>query len=133
MGYTIGQLAETAGVGVETVRFYQHRVLLREPPRPCGGIRRYTDADAARISFIKAAQELGFTLTEIRELLGLEEGGACRDVQRLAERKLADVRRRIARLRRIDRTLSTLGRRCEAGHGRVACPIIASLTSTKTD
>lgn len=126
---TIGQLAGAANVGVETVRFYQRKGLLREPPRPYGGIRRYTEDDAARIRFIKAAQELGFSLTEVRELLALEDGGACRDVQRLAKRKLEDVRRRLARLRRIDRTLSALLERCETRRGRMSCPIITSLES----
>lgn len=124
---TIGALAKAAGVGVETVRFYQRKGLVREPPRPYGQIRRYAAADAARIRFIKAAQELGFSLAEVGDLLSLEDGGACRDVQRLAQHKLADVRRRLARLRRIERSLAALIGRCETTRGRVACPIIASL------
>lgn len=74
---TIGTLAQAAGVGVETVRYYQRRRLLPEPPRPLGGIRRYGEADLARLRFIRHAQELGFSLAEVAELLALDEGRDC--------------------------------------------------------
>lgn len=124
---SIGKLARAAGVGVETVRFYQRRKLIREPPRPHGGVRRYTADDAARIRFIKAAQDLGFTLSEVADLLRLEQGGACADVQRIAERKLDDVRRRIVRLRRMDRALSGLLKACRTKKSPLSCPIIETL------
>lgn len=124
---TIGQLAAGAGVGVETVRFYQRKGLVHEPPRPPGGIRRYPADAAARIRFIRAAQKLGFSLAEVRELLGLEVGGGCREIQALAEEKRRAIRRRIADLGRLDTTLSGLLRRCATTRGRVRCPIVAAL------
>ena len=124
---TISGLAKTAGVGVETVRYYQRRGLLPEPPRGYGSIRRYGPSDVDRLSFIRAAQDLGFSLKEVAELLSLEEGGSCRAVERLAEGKLAVVRERIAGLKRIERALATLVQRCETTRGRMSCPIIQSL------
>ena len=70
-GATIGALAETAGVNVETIRFYQRKGLMQEPDRPLGGIRRYGEADMARVRFIKSAQRLGFSLYLIADLLKL--------------------------------------------------------------
>lgn len=121
---TIGTLAARAGVNVETIRFYQRRGLLALPKRPAGGVRRYAEADLACLRFVKRAQDIGFTLAEVAELLKLERG--CRDAHDLAERKLADVERRRADLARVGATLRELIRRCE--HGRLeSCPIIASL------
>ncbi len=124
---TIGQLAASAGVGVETVRFYQRKGLVHEPPRPLGGIRRYPVDTAARIHFIKAAQKLGFSLAEVRELLDFEVGGGCREIKVLAEEKRRAIRQRIADLKRLDATLSGLLRRCATTRGRVRCPIVAAL------
>lgn len=127
---TIGRLAQTAGVGVETVRFYQRKGLVAEPPRPHGGVRRYGRAEVERIRFIRAAQELGFSLADIARLLSLEDGDACDDVQRLAEQKLQGVRQRLANLRRIESALSTLVEQCKATDGHIRCPIIATLASS---
>lgn len=124
---TIGVLAKAAGVGVETVRFYQRKGLLLEPPRGLGSVRRYRAMDIERLRFIKAAQELGFSLNEVRELLSLEEGGSCRDVRRLAETKLLLVEERVAGLKRIERVLAKLVKQCKVSRGRVCCPIIDSL------
>jgi MerR family transcriptional regulator, mercuric resistance operon regulatory protein len=128
---TIGQLAEAAGVSVETVRYYQRRGLLREPARPLGGIRRYSLGDVKRIRFIKRAQQLGFSLEEVGKLLQLEDGRSCRETERLAEQKLALVEARIADLQRLRKTLKELIGRCEAGRGTITCPIIASLTEAR--
>lgn len=128
-GMTIGGLAKAAGVGVETVRYYQRRGLIPEPSRDYGSVRRYGTDDVERLRFIRAAQDLGFNLKEIEELMSLERGGSCRAVEKLAQRKLALVRERIAGLRRIEETLATLVRRCEATQGRLRCPIIQSLHS----
>lgn len=125
--FTIGQLATAAGVGVETVRFYQRKQLLREPAKPLGGIRRYSAEDAARIRFIKAAQELGFRLTEVAELLALEAGGSCKDIQVLATEKRQAIRKRLSDLKRLDQTLSHLLKQCESTRGRLRCPIVAAL------
>lgn len=124
---TISGLAKAAGVGVETVRYYQRRSLLPEPPRGYGSIRRYGPGDVDRLSFIRAAQDLGFSLKEVAELLSLEEGGSCRAVEQLAEGKLAVVRERIAGLKRIEHALEVLVQRCETARGRMSCPIIQSL------
>ncbi|HLW74851.1 MAG TPA: MerR family DNA-binding protein [Gammaproteobacteria bacterium] len=125
--FTIGRLAKAAGVGVETVRFYQRKKLLAEPPRGLGSIRRYSLEDVARLRFIRAAQELGFSLGEVSELLSLEDGGSCRAVQRLAQAKLDVIRERIEGLKRVQRALTTLLGQCSVTKGRVKCPIIASL------
>ena len=128
---TIGRLAQAAEVNVETVRYYQRRGLMREPARPMGSVRRYSSNDVKRIRFIKRAQQLGFTLEEVTNLLALEDGRSCRETERLAEQKLALVEARIADLQRLRKTLKELIGRCEVGRGRVACPIIESLTDGK--
>ena len=124
---TIGVLAEAAGVNVETIRFYQRKGLMQEPDRPLGGIRRYGEADLARVRFIKSAQRLGFSLDEIGELLKLEDGSHCTEARAQAERKLADVRERLADLRRIEVVLQDLVQRCCAAQGEVRCPLIHAL------
>ncbi|MDO9315699.1 MAG: Hg(II)-responsive transcriptional regulator [Burkholderiaceae bacterium] len=125
----IGALAELAGVGVETIRYYQRRGLLSEPARAYGSIRRYGAADMARVSFIKRAQQLGFSLDEVAELLRLDDGAHCDDARALAEIKLADVRRKLDDLRRIEDVLAALVQRCCATRGDVTCPLIAGLQS----
>ncbi|MER2552446.1 MAG: Hg(II)-responsive transcriptional regulator [Thauera sp.] len=125
--FSIGVLADAAGVNVETIRFYQRKGLLPEPARPCGSIRRYAGADLARVRFIKSAQRLGFALDEVSELLKLEDGTHCDDARSLAEHKLQDVRAKLADLRSIESVLSQLVARCGATRGEVTCPLIASL------
>ena len=124
---TIGGLAEAAGVNVETIRFYQRRGLMHEPNRPRGSIRRYGETDLARVRFIKSAQRLGFSLDEIADLLKLEDGSHCTEAREQAERKLRDVRARLADLQRIERALQGLVERCCAASGEVQCPLIAAL------
>ncbi len=124
---TIAKLAAAAGVNVETIRFYQRKGLIHEPPRPLGGIRRYGEHGVARIRFIKAAQRIGFTLEEIRQLLQLEDGTRCEEARLIAEHKRADIKARLADLARIETALSTLIDHCPETEGTVACPLIASL------
>lgn len=124
---TIGAFATSAGVNVETIRFYQRKGLLDEPERPYGSIRRYGDAEVQRVKFVKSAQRLGFSLDEIAELLKLEDGTQCREAQGLAEQKLRDVQLKLEDLRRIEATLDTLVKRCRAARGTVSCPLISSL------
>lgn len=124
---TIGGLADTAGVNVETIRFYQRKGLMPEPEKPYGSIRRYGVAELARVRFIKSAQRLGFSLEEIGELLKLEDGAHCDEARLLAEHKLVDVRQKLADLQRIESVLGALVARCCAVSGRVNCPLIASL------
>ncbi|KDP87208.1 MerR family transcriptional regulator [Cupriavidus sp. SK-3] len=124
---TIGAFAKAAGVNVETIRFYQRTGVLPEPDKPAGGIRRYGEADVIRVRFVKAAQRLGFSLEEIGELLRLEDGTHCEEASSLAERKLNDVRAKLADLRRMEAVLSELVCACHARQGNVSCPLIASL------
>ena len=126
-GATIGALAETAGVNVETIRFYQRKGLMPEPEKPYGSIRRYGAAELARVRFIKSAQRLGFSLEEVGELLKLEDGARCSEARLLAEHKLVDVRQKLSDLQRIESVLAGLVARCSAVRGRVNCPLIASL------
>lgn len=125
---TIGRIAEAAGVNVETVRFYQRLGLLAEPPRPPGGVRRYGGEFVARLRFIKRAQQLGFSLAEIQRLLVLEDPQSCGKARSLAAEKLALVEARIADLDRMRGVLKELVARCDVRRGKVACPIIATLT-----
>ena len=126
-GATIGALAETAGVNVETIRFYQRKGLMPEPEKPYGSIRRYGAAELARVRFIKSAQRLGFSLEEVGELLKLEDGARCSEARQLAEQTLVDVRQKLSDLQRIESVLAGLVARCSAVRGRVSCPLIASL------
>ena len=124
---TIGALAKAAGVNIETVRYYQRRGLLPEPARPLGGIRRYDRGDLSRLGFIKSAQRLGFSLDEIVLLLKLEDGTGCEEARHIAEKKLTDLRERIADMQRIEDALDRLVHTCEVRKGNVSCPLIASL------
>lgn len=124
---TIGAFAKSAGVNVETIRFYQRKGLIVEPDRPYGGIRRYGEADVARVKFVKAAQRLGFSLDEIAQLLKLEDGTHCSEAAEIAGARLADVRERLANLARVEAALSKLIRECDAHHDDVTCPLIAAL------
>ena len=124
---TIGAFAKAAGVHVETIRFYQRKSLLVEPKRPYGSIRRYGEADVARVKFVKAAQRLGFSLDEIGELLRLEDGTHCSEAAGLATPRLADVRARLDDLMRMEQVLSKLVNECSAHDGHVSCPLIDAL------
>ena len=125
----IGALAEAAGVNVETIRYYQRRGLVEEPHKPLGGHRRYSASAARRVVFIKRAQQLGFTLEEVKALLLLEDGQRCGDTRVLAERKLVVIEERIADLNRMRRLLKTLISECSAGKRPRSCPIIATLSA----
>lgn len=125
--YTIGTFAKAAGVHVETVRYYQRKSLLAEPEKPYGGIRRYGEADLARLCFIKTAQWLGFSLGEIANLLQLEDGTHCDDVSRIAEDKLMEVRKKLDELQKMENTLSDLLDACRHTSGNAHCPLIDSL------
>lgn len=129
----IGELAERAGLGVETVRFYERQGLMPEPPRGRNGYRRYDEASVDRLHFILRAKRLGFTLDEIGELLSLHDGRGTRaEVWSLAEHKLAEIDARLADLQRMRATLGDLTARC-AGRGDIrSCPIITALARPDT-
>jgi DNA-binding transcriptional MerR regulator len=94
--FTIGRLAEAAGVNVETVRYYERRGLLERPVRRGSEYREYSDDDVASLRFIRRAKTLGFTLTEIRELLPAAASGSAGDVLAAARAKLAIVEAEMA-------------------------------------
>lgn len=126
---TIGEVARRAGVGVETVRFYERQGLLEEPARKDSGYRQYADDAVTRLRFIRRAKELGFSLKEIQELLALrlDPATTCAEVRGAAEAKIADVEERIQALQRIKKALKKLTAAC-SGRGPVsACPILEAL------
>jgi MerR family mercuric resistance operon transcriptional regulator len=119
-GISRGKLAQSAGVGIETIRFYENKGLIPKPKRSESGYRQYSEEDRIRIQFIKRAQELGFTLKEIKELLGLQEkpGTSCNQVKDRADSKLAEIDGKIADLKKMRRSLIRLAEACE--HGKKA-------------
>ncbi|MEA3052030.1 MAG: MerR family transcriptional regulator, mercuric resistance operon regulatory protein [Sphingomonadales bacterium] len=119
---TIAGLAKASGVGVETVRYYQRRGLLAEPPR-AGAIRRYGEGDLRRLRFIRRAQGAGFTLEEIGELLALDSGHDRARVRALAGERLAALDARIAELESARTALTRLSKACAAGT-KGPCPIL---------
>lgn len=125
---TIGKLAERSGVGIDTVRFYERQGLLPKARRTAGGYRAYSGEDVDRLRFIRRAKALGFTLDEIAELLRLNSASGSRGpVKRLAERRLADLERKIRELTALRDALTKLVRRC-SGNGQLdGCPIIAGV------
>jgi len=126
---TIGALAKRAGVGVETVRFYERRGLVRRPPRPGIGYRAYPEEAVGRIQFIRHAQALGFTLQETAALLALRltAGSSCAAVRSRAAVKLADVERRLEHLGRIRDALEKLVASCPGRGALAACTILEAL------
>lgn len=123
----IGSLAKLAGVGIDTVRYYERAGLLAPNRRLASGYRRYSDLELARLRFIRRAQALGFTLREIRELLALSARRDVARVKRSAQTKLLDVEAKIAALEKVRDGLATLVAACP-GHGRaVDCPILKAL------
>lgn len=127
---SIGQLAREAGVGVETVRFYEREGLLAEPERRPSGYRRYELAAADTLRFIRRAKQLGFTLREIKELLSLRlDAGASRaKVRSLALVRLSDIDARIADLKRMRSSLQHLVDQCDGTGAVSGCPILTALT-----
>jgi MerR family mercuric resistance operon transcriptional regulator len=127
--YTIARLAAAAGVHIETIRYYQRLRLVPQPPRPPGGIRRYTEADADRLRFIKRAQAMGFTLVEVESLLKLQGRRSCHATRELAATKLRLIDVRICELRHLRKELAGLIARCDANTQEATCPVIERLAS----
>jgi MerR family mercuric resistance operon transcriptional regulator len=124
---TISQLAASADVHVETVRYYQRRGLLREPPRPLGGIRRYGAEDIGRLQFIRRAQTMGFSLDEIAGLLEIRGRQACAQTRQLTELKLTEVRRRLSELQQLEQDLLGLVADCAQVGSGDCCPTLELL------
>ena len=128
---TIGKLAKTAGVNIETIRYYQRKGLIKEPIKPAFGFRKYAYKLVESILFIKRAQRLGFSLQEIGELLDLGTGH-CRDVRLRAEKKRDKIETQIGDLVALRDTLNQLINECQSGENEQHCPIVESLLSPET-
>jgi MerR family mercuric resistance operon transcriptional regulator len=126
---TVGQVARQAGVGVETVRFYERTGLLEKPARRASGYRAYDEETVNRLRFIQRAKELGFTLGEIRELLSLRSCAdqPCDDVRSRAEAKIAEIDEKVALLLRMREVLGRLTSSCGERQDANRCPILEVL------
>jgi len=129
MALTIGQVADAAEVNIQTIRYYERRGLFPKPRRTPSGYRQYAEDAVGRIRFIKHAQELGFSLQEIQELLGLrvKRGAACDAVERKTRHKVEVVEQKIRNLQRMRRTLEQLAEACAARRPTDECPILEAL------
>ena len=126
MRYTIGAVAKAAGVNIDTVRYYERKRLLEEPPRSANGYRQYSDDTVRRIAFIKRAQRLGFSLTEASELLDLHAPVAsCEEVERRIEAKVAQLEERIAALTGVKDALLQAVARCDTAC-ETGCTVLLS-------
>ncbi len=126
---SIGQVARRAGVGVETVRFYERQGLLEKLPRKESGYRQYPPEAVSRLHFIKKAKEVGFSLKEIKELLSLrlDSAATCQDVRSRAEAKILDIEQKLQALTRMKQALTDLTKAC-SGRGSVSeCPILQAI------
>ncbi|MFO0922624.1 MAG: MerR family DNA-binding protein [Pirellulales bacterium] len=134
MRWTISKIAAAAGVGVETIRYYERRGLIEQPKAMRTAFREYPESVIARVRFIKRAQELGFTLEEIAELLALtEQSGITRkEVREVAQQKLVMIREKLQDLIRMEATLSKLVRSCSGKGSLAGCPIIEALAESPT-
>lgn len=126
---TRGDLARATGCNIETIRYYEKTGLLPDPPRSAAGYRIYSAAHATRLRFILRARELGFSMEDIRGLMGLDDGAAptCAEVKERTKRHLADVRAKIADLRRIESVLAATASRC-FGAEVPNCPVLDAIS-----
>jgi len=130
--YTIGELAQRAGVAIDTIRYYERDGLLAPTERSAAGYRHYDDTGLKRLKFIRRAKLLGFTLEDIRGLLALSASSDVAEVRRTAQAKLDDIEQRLAELERVRDGLRALITACP-GHGRAEqCPILNALAAEET-
>jgi len=127
-GLTRGDLARATGCNIETIRYYEKTGLLPDPPRTDAGYRVYSAAHVKRLRFILRARELGFSMEDIRGLMGLEDGTAptCAEVKERTESHLADVRAKISDLHRIETILKETSSRC-SGAEVPDCPVLDAI------
>ena len=129
MTLKIGEVADRAGVNLQTIRYYEREGLLPEPPRLASGYRMFPQDAVRRVRFIKRAQELGFTLSEIKELLALridrDRGSA--EVHKLAQAKITDIEQKIRTLQAMKKVLKQVAERCPGCGPTSECPILESL------
>ena len=130
---TISRLARLGGVNLETIRYYEREGLIPKPPRTRAGYRLFTKDAARRLRFIKRAQELGFSLAEIRELLSLRPSTDRQKVRARAKTKGADIDQRIHALQSLKKVLGSLIDRCEGCGPMGDCPILESLDHEETN
>lgn len=126
--YTISQLAKAAQIPTTTVRYYERIGLVHPEDRSAGNYRLYSDESLQRLKFIRAAQAIGFTLDDVRALLG--EGGSvpcCGDVQQLIEDRLGEIDQRLKDLRQVERVLKDALAKCHTRNARRACHVLESL------
>ena len=121
----IGEVAKQSDVGIETIRFYERKGLLAEPQRRPSGYRQYDESVVARLQFIRRTKDLGFTLAEIKELLGLwfDASTRCEHVRQRAELKIQDIEGKILSLQKMKRSLNKLIRQCEDRGSFTECPL----------
>ena len=128
MKLTIGKLAKQSGVTIETIRYYQRKGLMRKPEKPATGYRQYPSEAIARIRFIKRAQQTGFTLKEISELL-LLDSGHCQDVRKMAELKRRQIDKQIKDLTALKNVLDSLVEGCQTDPSTEHCSLIDALSN----
>lgn len=129
---TVGKVAAEAGVNIETLRYYERKGILPEPPRSPSSYRLYPEDTVRRVRFVKRAQELGFTLKEVKEILSLRvtRGARCRDVQQQAEVKIQEIDQKIRALQAMQNVLQQLVQQCSSGTASMTeCPILKCLDS----
>lgn len=129
----IGEVAGRAGVNIQTLRYYERRGLLEAPERTASGYREYPSETVRLIRFIKRAQDLGFTLKEVEELVALRDakGRKRSEVRSLAEAKMRDIDKKLAQLQAMRSALYTLVESCACRDGRPSCPILEALDDTQ--
>ena len=124
--FTIGSLAKSANVNIETIRFYERKGIIPKPARKPSGFRLYSDTDLNRLNFIIMAKRHGFTLNEIKELLELRvhPQSTCDEVREKAEQKIKVIEEKLRELKRIKKALQTLAASCHGPHPGGDCPIL---------
>ncbi len=129
--FPIGAISAETGVNIETVRYYERIGIMPAPPRTQGGQRAYGEDHLKRLIFIRRSRQLGFSLDEIRVLLGLAGGHTltCAEVRQMAHTHIADIRQKTKDLKKLERTLTDLAARC---HGKKVpdCPILDALSAS---
>jgi MerR family mercuric resistance operon transcriptional regulator len=130
--FPIGILSAETGVNIETIRYYEKIGLMPAPPRTEGRQRVYDRAHLKRLNFIRRGRELGFSLDEIRELLGLVRGHdlTCAEVKAMTEEHITDIRRKVKDLRKLERVLKDLAARC-SGNAVPDCPVLDALSDRR--
>lgn len=125
----IGEVAKLSGVGIETIRYYERQGLLTEPDRRPSGYRQYDQTVVTRLQFIRRAKDLGFTLAEISELLGLwfDTTTTCQHVRQRAEQKIANIEAKIRSLQKMKRSLKNIVEQCEGSESVEECPLLQGL------